>query len=93
MYEDYCTYSIIEWSVIDTVSISGNDFTPEWPDPVLPAEQRLGEGSEAYSIYFDTNKGDYTYSIGDFETFQQFQVGTKWNLEINTFGNVVSVEP
>jgi ribosomal protein L40E len=93
VYEDYCTYTVIEWSVIDTVSISGNDFTPEWPDPVLSAEQRLGEGTEAYSIYFDTNKDDYTYSIGDFETFQQFQVGTKWNLEINTFGNVVSVEP
>jgi ribosomal protein L40E len=93
VYEDYCTYSVIEWAVIDTASLSGNDFFPEWPNPVLSAEQRLGEGSEAYRIYFDTNKGNYTYGIEDFETFQQFQVGAKWNLEINAFGNVVSVEP
>jgi ribosomal protein L40E len=93
VYDDYCTYSVIEWAEIDTVSLSGNDFSQKWPDPVLSTEQRLGEGSETYTIYFDTNDDDYTYSVSDYETFQQFQVGTEWNLEINTFGNVVSVEP
>ncbi len=93
IYDDICTYSVIEWSEIDTVSLSGNDFSQEWPDPVLSDEQRLGEGSETYTIYFDTNDGDYTYSVKDYETFQQFQIGTKWNLEINTFGTVVSVTP
>jgi hypothetical protein len=93
VYEDYCSYSVIEWSEIDTVSLTGSELSAEWPDPVLSKEQRLGEGSETYTVYFNTNDRDYTYSISDYESFQQFQIGTKWNLEVNTFGGVVSVAP
>jgi hypothetical protein len=93
VYDDFCTYSIIEWSEIDIVILTGNDFYPEWPDPVLSDEQRLGEGSETYTIYFDTNKGDYAYKVSDSETFQRFQINTTWDLEINALGSIVSVAP
>jgi ribosomal protein L40E len=93
VYNDYCTYSVIEWAVVDTATFSGNDFYPEWPDPVLSVEQRLGEQTGTYVIYFNTGKEDYSYNISDYEDFQRFQIGTKWNLEVNALGGVVSVEP
>lgn len=93
VYDDFCTYSVVEWDVVDTESLSGNDFKPVWPDPVLSAEQRLGEETETYHIYFDTTEGNFTYTTSDYENFQQFQIGTEWNLEVNALGGVVSAEP
>jgi hypothetical protein len=93
VYDETCTYSVIEWTTVDTMIVSGNDFAPIWPDPEISAEQRLGESTETYAVYFDTNKGDYTYTLSNFENFQQFQIGTQWSLEINALGGVVSVQP
>ena len=93
VYDDYCSYSVVEWAVVDTVTTSGNDFFPEWPDPDFTAEQRLGQGTENYMVYFDTKEGDKTYSTTDFETFQQFEIGSKWILQVNALGGVQSVSP
>jgi len=92
VYDDYCTYSILEWAVVDTVTSSGNDFYPEWPAASLSVDQRQGEETENYLVYFDTSEGNYTYSTSDYDAFQQFQVGSEWELEVSSFGNnVVSV--
>jgi hypothetical protein len=93
VYDDYCSYIVLEWSVVDTISLTGSDYSPKWPTPTLSDGQRLGNSSETYSIFFDTSKGDYTYSLSEYQSFQQFQIGTNWNLEINAFGGVVSVSP
>ena len=93
VYDDYCTYSVLEWAVVDTVTLSGEGFSAQWPDPVLSTEQRLGQESETYSVTFDTDQGNLDYSLSDYTVFQQFQIGTRWNLEVNSFGGVVSVEP
>jgi len=93
VYDDFCTYTVIEWAEVDTVTFSGNDFSPDWSDPVISADQRLGAETESYAIYFGTDQGDLTYSIRDYESFQKFQIGSRWNLEVNTFGNVVSASP
>jgi hypothetical protein len=93
VYDEYCSYTVMEWQSVDAATLSGYDFNPRWPDPDVAAEERLGEYSETYTVYFDTTDGDYVYSMGDFEEFQQFQIGSEWTLEINTFGSVVSVSP
>jgi len=93
VYDEYCSYTMMEWQTVDTAILSGQDFNPEWPEPDLTAEERLGEYSETYTVYFNTSDGDYAYNLDEFNEFQQFQVGTKWTLEINTFGGVVSVSP
>ncbi|MEN8172202.1 MAG: zinc ribbon domain-containing protein [Chloroflexota bacterium] len=92
VYDDYCSYTIMDWGYYDTVTLSGNDLYPQWPDPTLNEDQRLGEGSENFSIFFDTNQGDYSYDIDDYDKFQQFQLGSSWQLNINSFGSVLSVE-
>lgn len=91
VYDSYCTYSVLEWQPIDSIALSGNDFNPAWPEPVLEDEQRLGGSTETYTIYFETDSGDFPYSVSNFETFRQFEIGSEWYLELNTFGGVVSV--
>jgi DNA-directed RNA polymerase subunit RPC12/RpoP len=93
VYDDLCTYSVIEWAVVDTLSLSGNDFYPEWPAFTASNEQRQGDQTETYVVYFDTDQGTLSYSLNDYDYFQQFQIGSEWNLEVNAFGSVVSVEP
>jgi hypothetical protein len=93
VYDDFCSYTVLEWVVVDTASLTGEDFNPLWPEPVLTSEQRLGGESETYLVTFDTDQGDLVYTLSDYSTFLQFKIGTRWNLEVNTFGGVVSVEP
>jgi hypothetical protein len=93
VYDDNCTYSVLEWNVVDNVSISGNDFAAQWPEPAVRSEQRLGAETEAYTVYFDTDQGTLNYSVSDYNTFQQYQIGSTWNLEVNKLGGVVSVSP
>lgn len=93
VYDEYCAYTVMEWQPVDAATLSGSDFNPEWPEPDISAEERLGEYTETYTIYFDTADGSYPYSVDEFGEFQQFQVGTEWTLEVNTFGGIVSVSP
>ena len=89
VYDNKCTYTLIEWSVVDTVSTTGTDFSPVWPDPDLGTDQRLGDQSEEYQVYF--NAGDYIYTTQELTEFQQFEIGSTWNLEVNALGAVVTV--
>ncbi len=91
VYDEYCSYTVLEWQPVDSSTLSGYDFSPAWPDPVIESEQRLGEYTETYTVIFITEFGEYIYGVSDFETFQQFEIGSDWILELNTFGGVVSV--
>ena len=92
VYDDYCDYTVQEWSVVDTVSLNGNDSSPAWPDPPLEDGQRLGENwTESYVIYFDTSQGPYTYTTTDYDLFMSAQPGTEWDLNINSFGSLLYI--
>lgn len=91
VYDNLCTYTVLDWAVIETISQEGSNFYPEWPETVLSSEQRQGEQNEVYLVYFDTASGELRYSLTDFQLFQEFQLGTVWDLEINTFGGIQSV--
>ena len=93
VYDNYCTYSVNEWQVVDTVSVSGTDYAPYWPQPSLEEGQQLGEDrTEEYKIMFDAGDKDYTYTTSDYNLFQSCQIGTTWKLNVNSFGTVVSIE-
>jgi hypothetical protein len=91
VYDSYCTFSVLEWRPVNSADLSGYDFNPVWPEPIIDNEQRLGAHTESYTIFFDTENGDYSYSVNSFETFQQFNIGSEWILELNALGGVVSV--
>jgi len=93
VYDDYCSYSVEEWQQIDVATLRGNDYSPTWPQPVLGANQELSqERNEVYTIVFNVNGKIYTFTTSDFNLFQQAQAGSQWNLNVNSFGNVISIE-
>lgn len=93
IYQDFCEYTVMEWQTIDTASLQGNDLKPAWAQPQLANDERLGERQETYRITFNTSKGQYTYTTKDVNLYQQCRIGSKWLLNINTFNQVVSIEP
>ena len=90
--EQYCSYTVDEWTTIQTYDLDGNDLNPEYADPTVFSGQRLGNSSTELKVYFDTSDGQETYSPGSISEFQQFQIGSQWKLQMNMVGGVVGVE-
>jgi hypothetical protein len=92
--DTYCSYTVDEWTTIQTYSLEGNDLRPLYDNPSLRSDQRIGNTSETLTVYFLTEDGGQeTYSPGSIAEFQQFAAGTTWTLNMNLAGGVVSVEP
>jgi hypothetical protein len=90
--EQYCSYTVDEWTTIETYKLDGDDLNPVYADPRLASDQRVGSASDTFTIYFSTNEGQITYSPDDLSEFQQFQFGSTWTINLNAVGSVVSVE-
>jgi DNA-directed RNA polymerase subunit RPC12/RpoP len=91
--EPYCEYTVDEWKTLHNVENQGNDFAPIFASPRLENNQRLGGKQSSLVVVFDTNQGQYEYSVNNLQEFQRFLVGSQWILNINGFGQVVGVEP
>lgn len=93
IYDSFCTYTLDEWSVVDVVVVTGENFEPNWPEPQLQEGQRLGESREEnYRIYFKSGEDSFVYTTSDLNLFQEASIGSEWTLNINTFGTLVSIE-
>jgi ribosomal protein L40E len=94
VYAETCSYQVPEWRVVDTLKLSGTDFSPQWPAVSLAEGQRHGqERSETYTVWFEADGQQYPYRIGEVEAFLGFQPGSEWTLLVNGFGDLVGVEP
>ena len=94
VYEDFCEYQATEWQQVDTFSETGDNFTPIWPALSLnESDQREGQREETYEVEFITEDGRYTYTTRDPIEFAQYQIGSSWILNVNTFNAVMSTEP
>ncbi len=93
VYADMCEYTTQEWQVVDEESVSGRDFSPRWPQPRLASNQRLGGQEESYEVRFNVDGDRFTYRPSEPSEFGQYQTGSQWVLEVNTFNAVVSVNP
>jgi len=91
IYDDYCTYTLLDWAEVDTVSVSGQDANAYWPDPALAWDERLGEGTESYTIIFSVDGERFSHVTENYDLFQQAKIGSNWNLEINSIGGVQSI--
>ena len=90
--EQYCSYTVDEWTTIQTYQLDGNDLYPVYSEPSLFSDQRTGAATETLSVYFDTSDGQVTYSAKSVSEFQQFQIGSTWKIKMNAVGGVVGVE-
>jgi hypothetical protein len=93
VYEDMCTFTINEWRVVDVIETSGAGFSPEWPVASLQPRQRLGAGSERYQCVLAADDRWYTYEPATFDEYQQCRPGSAWQLEVNSFGALMSIQP
>ena len=93
IYDDYCTYTVIEWGAVDTISVGGQDFNVYWPDPSLTQDQRLGAEDENYVIVFSADGDTYTYTTTNYDLYRQAEIGSQWELEVNSIGGVQSINP
>lgn len=92
--EQYCSYTIDEWTTIQAYTLDGNDLYPVYESPNVASDQRLGDKSEELTVTFSLENGEQkTYSPGTVSEFQQFTVGSTWTLKMNALGGVVGVEP
>lgn len=90
--EQYCSYTVDEWTTIQTYDLSGNDLYPEYSNPSIMSDQRIGNTSEKLTVYFSTSDGQEMYSAKSVSEFQQFQIGSVWTLNLNALGGIVNVE-
>ncbi|MBK8782673.1 MAG: hypothetical protein IPO22_12890 [Anaerolineales bacterium] len=90
--QQYCSYTVDEWTTIQTYDLSGNDTNPVYESPSYSSDQRLGTSSETLTVTFSTSDGQETYTPGSVSEFQQFQIGSVWTLKMNALGGVVGVE-
>jgi hypothetical protein len=88
----YCSYSVDEWTTIQTYTLEGQDLSPFYSQPDIANGQRLGNESAMFTVYFSDGGNTYTYTPDDLYEFQQFIVGSTWTLHLNALGGVVSVE-
>lgn len=89
----YCQYTVQEWRVVNQAVETGNNFSPISPQPQLASNQRLGEENVSYLVIFQTDQGQYEYSVSSLEEFQQFQLDSRWVLTLNGFNQIVGLEP
>ena len=90
--DEYCSYTVDEWTTIQTYDLEGFDLDPQYAQPSLFSGQREGSSSTELRVYFDTSDGELAYSPGTVSEFQQFQPGSTWTLQLNAVGNVLGVE-
>jgi hypothetical protein len=88
----YCDYTVDEWNTIQTYSLNGNDLYPVYESPNISSDQRIGSASEVFHVFLGTDDGQITYEPGSSTEFQQFEIGSQWNIKLNAVGGVVSVE-
>jgi hypothetical protein len=94
VYQDYCEYTVMEWTVVNEFRLEGEDYSPAWPEVQLSSsEERQGERNQVYTVIFETADGRYEYVTSDFDLYQQLQLGSEWILNINGLGQIVSIEP
>jgi membrane protease subunit (stomatin/prohibitin family) len=89
----YCSYTVDEWTVIQSYTAEGNDLFPAWENPPVASDQRRGEDTATYTVYFVSTEDNYTYNPGTLEEYKQFDIGSEWSLSLNALGGIVSVKP
>ena len=92
VYASYCNFTQLDWVVIETAIAQGHDNNPEWPVANLQADQQEGNRSESYQVIFNTGEQTYSYTPADLSEFSQYDLGTQWSLDINTFGEIRGIQ-
>ena len=90
--QQYCSYTVDEWTTIQTYTLDGSNLQPVYDSPSISSDQRLGDASEDLTVTFSTTDGEQkNYSPDNISEFQKFVIGSTWTLKMNALGSVTSV--
>ena len=92
VYASYCNYTVLDWVVADTTVAQGKDNNPQWPQLSLTGNQQEGNRYESYQVSFTADGQTYSYVPADMAEFSQFELGSSWLLDINTFGAIKDIQ-
>ncbi len=90
--DDWCAYTQLEWTVVDSVVTKGADANPAWPTVNLRADQREGDRAETYVVFFSSDGKEYQMTVASASDLSKYVVGSRWKLKVNALGGVVSAE-
>lgn len=93
IYEDYCRYETMGWTVGETLRLNGTDLTAIWPAANLTDTQRIGQATETYTIWFSAGGQEFDLRTSDYSLYQQAYPGSEWELEVNQLGGVTAAQP
>jgi len=93
LYDDRCSYTVLDWAAVGVETLNGADLNPAWPVVFLEEEQLEGERKETYKVTFSADGERYSYTLSDPYEFAQFERGSDWVLSVNAFKAVVDVAP
>lgn len=91
--DQYCSYTRLQWTVINTVASKGTDIQPNWPLYSLNTGEREGNRAEEYHVTFDAGGKKYTYTPRNETDFARFTPGSRWLLKINGVGAIIDATP
>lgn len=93
VYEDMCSYTVERWQTADRVSTNGVGFNPFWPELQLSMNQRIGSRSEQFSCTIADGARVYNYTPNSLAEYSQCEVGKRWQMNVNGFGSIRSLQP
>ncbi|MFN2303372.1 MAG: zinc ribbon domain-containing protein [Anaerolineales bacterium] len=93
VYDEYCEYQEMQWTVVDTLMETGANQNPVWPIVNLGIDQREADREESYTIVFSGDGDTYTFTTSNVDLYQMANIGSEWNLSVNQLGGIQSIEP
>lgn len=93
IFEPYCDYRTTAWVAAPAVVAQGADYSPSWPEAVLGSDQREAGREETYSVVLGGDGESYQYPVGNLAQLQEFTPGSRWQIEVNGFGQIVDIQP
>lgn len=93
VYQTKYTFEIDKWIVVRIEREAGNDHSAIWPETNLTSDQRAGEQTAVYTVYFQDSEGNnYSLEVSEDE-WLAFERGQQVTLELDAFGNLDEVRP
>jgi hypothetical protein len=87
VYQTKYTYEIDKWVVVRTETAGNSDHSAFWPETNLTGDEREGERTETYIVYF-TDEDGKTYEWQTTEAdWRGFEMGQGVTLKLDALGN------
>ncbi|MFO7635611.1 MAG: zinc ribbon domain-containing protein, partial [Caldilinea sp.] len=92
VYDDYCSYTTLQWGVVNTVVQRGSGLSAAWPSANLTTGQELGQRSERYECVVTANDREYSFPLRNTAELEQCQPDSRWRLSVNSLGSVLTLK-